>query len=75
MTLTLFCIPAHFNKHNVTFTKLGTNDVDMMTSWHYCFQCYSVFGNFSLTEIVIIKNHIFTRGYATREKIAFYDHT
>jgi len=24
---------------------------------------------------VIIENHIFTRGYATRENIAFYDHS
>jgi len=31
MTLTLFCTPVHFNKHNVTLIKLGTNDVNMMT--------------------------------------------
>jgi len=24
---------------------------------------------------VIIENHIFTRGYATHENIAFYDHS
>ena len=29
MTLTLFCTPAYFNKRNVTFIKLGTNDVSM----------------------------------------------
>ena len=26
-------------------------------------------------SLVIIENHIFTRGYATRENIAFYDHS
>ena len=31
MTLTLECTPACFYKRNVTFTKLGTNDVKMMT--------------------------------------------
>ena len=50
MTLTLFCTPAHFNKHNVTFIKLGTNDVNMMTSWRYCFPRYYFFGCFSLKE-------------------------
>jgi len=25
-------------------------------------------------SLVIIENHILTRGYATRENIAFYDH-
>ena len=25
--------------------------------------------------LVIIENHIFTRGYATSENIAFYDHS
>jgi len=42
--------PAHFNKHNVTFIKLGTNDVNMMTSWCYCFPRYKVFGFYSLKE-------------------------
>ena len=60
ITLTLFCIPVHLNKHNVTFIKLGTNDVNMMTSSRYCFPRYIVFGCFS---------------YATRENIAFYDHS
>ena len=50
MTLMWFCTPAHFNKHNVTFIKLGTNDVNMMTSWCYCFPRYNVFGCFSLKE-------------------------
>jgi len=43
MRLTLFCTLAHFNKHNVTFIKLGRNDENMMT--HIC-----VFGCFSLKE-------------------------
>ena len=50
MTLTLFCSPAHYNKHNVTFIKQGTNDVNMMTSWRYGFPRYKVFGWFSLKE-------------------------
>jgi len=90
MTLTLFCIPVHLNKHNITLIKLGTNDVNMMTSWR-CFPRYNVFDCFSLKEtekicwivgvrlkfisLVIIENHIFTSGYATHENIAFYDHS
>ena len=31
MSLTLFCTLAHFNKHNVTFVKLGTINVNMVT--------------------------------------------
>jgi len=42
--------PAHFNKHNVTFIKLGKNDVNMMTSWCNGFPCYNVLGCFSLKE-------------------------
>jgi len=42
--------PAYFNKHNVTFIKLETNDVNMITSWCYCFPRYKVFGCFSLKE-------------------------
>jgi len=37
LMLKLVCPPAHFNKHNVTFWKLGTNDLMMTTSWRYCF--------------------------------------
>ena len=50
MSLTLFCTPAYFNKHNVTFIKLGTNVVNMMTSWCYCFLRFNNFGCFSLKE-------------------------
>jgi len=50
ITLTLFCTPVYLNKHNVTFIKLGTNDVNVMTSWRYCFPRYNVFGCFSLKE-------------------------
>jgi len=35
MTLTLFCTPAYFNKRNLTFIKLGTNDVNMPTLWRH----------------------------------------
>jgi len=37
----LFCTPAHFNKHNVTYSKLGTIDINMTTSWCYCFPRYN----------------------------------
>jgi len=30
---------------------------------------------FKFISLVIIENHILTRGYATRENIAFYDHS
>jgi len=50
ITLTLFCTPVHPNKHILTFIKLGTNDVNMMTSRRYCFPRYNVFGCFSLKE-------------------------
>jgi len=30
--------------------KLGTNDVNIMTSWRYCFPRYNVFGCFSLKK-------------------------
>jgi len=48
--LTLFCTPVHLNKHNITLIKLGTNDVNMMTSRRYCFPRYNVFDFFSLKE-------------------------
>jgi len=32
------------------FKKLGTNDVNMMRSWCYCFPRYNVFGYFSIKE-------------------------
>jgi len=50
ITLTLFCTPAYFNKPNVTFIKLGTNDVNMTTSCHYFSPRYNVFSCFSLKE-------------------------
>ena len=50
MTLTLFCTPVHLNKRNITLIKLGTNDVNMMMSWRYCFPRYNVFDCFSLKE-------------------------
>ena len=50
ITLTLFCTPIHFNKHIVTFIKLGKNDVNKMMSWCYCFPRYNFFGCFSLKE-------------------------
>jgi len=44
LTLPLFRTPAHINKHNVTFIKLGTNVVNIITLWRYCFPRYKVFG-------------------------------
>jgi len=61
-----------------------------MTSLRYGCPRYNVFGCYILKEtenwlnlgvrlkfilLVIIENHIFTHGYATRENIDFYDHT
>jgi len=40
------------------------------------FGCFSLFGvRLKFISLVIIENHILTRGYATRENIAFYDHS
>ena len=70
--------------------KLGKDDVIISTSWRYCFSRFKDLGCLSLKEtenllnvwckikffsLVIIENHILTRGYATRENIAFYDHS
>ena len=51
MTLTLFSTQhTSISLHSVTFITLGTNDVNMMTLWCYCFPRYNVFGCFSLKE-------------------------
>ena len=72
MTLLLFCTPAIFNKHNRTFIKLGTNYVNRMTSWSYCFPCCC----FSLKETENVLNILCKiKIYFTRENIAFYDHS
>jgi len=85
----VFCTLAHFNKPNVTFIKLGTNDVDMMTSWRCCFPRYNIFVCFSLKETknmlnfwckikiiswVIVESNIFTSGLASSEDTFFYYH-
>ena len=72
----MFCTPVNLNKHNITFIKLGTNDVNMMTSWCYCFPCYNVFGCFSLKETENLLNIWWKiKINFTRENIAFYDHS
>ena len=43
MTLALFCTPEYINKRNATLMKLGTNDVNMTTSWRNWFPRYLVF--------------------------------
>ena len=37
--------------------------------------CWIVGVRLKFISLVIIENHIFTRGYATHENIAFYDHS
>jgi len=46
VSMTLFCTPAHFNKHNATFIKLV----------FHCFPRYNVFGCFSLKETENVLN-------------------
>ena len=66
---------AHFNKHNVMFIKLGTNNVNMMTSWHYYFLRYNVFGCFSLKETEkLLKFWRKIKIYFTREHRKLYFH-
>ena len=48
--MTLVCLPAHFNKHNVTLIKLGTNVAKMPTSWRYFFPRFIVFGCFGIKD-------------------------
>jgi len=44
-------VPRHTSMNtNVTFIKLGTNDVNMMTSWCYCLPRYNIFVCFSLKK-------------------------
>ena len=62
MTLTLVCLPAHFNKHNVTLIKLGTNVAKVTTPWRYCLPSFIAFGCFGLKNNVWCKMEInFTR--------------
>jgi len=57
MTPTLFCTPAYFNDHHITFVlKLGTYVVNMTTSWRYWFPRYNVFDCFSLKETENLMN-------------------
>jgi len=56
MTLALFCTPEYINKRNATLMKLGTNDVNMTTSWRYWFPRYFVFWLFSLKETETLLN-------------------
>ena len=75
MTLTLFCTPAYFNKRNLTFIKLGTNDVNMTTSWRYYFPRFKVFGCFSLKETENLIWMIFsmdTNTFRWNKSIYFY---
>ena len=76
ITLTSFCTPAYFNKRNLTFIKMGTNDINMTMSWRYCFLRFKVFGCFSLKETenllnvwrkIKLKNilYIFVKGLCT----------
>jgi len=75
MILMLFYTLAYFNKCNVTFLKLGTNIVNITTSWCYCFLHYNVFGCFSLKETEKLLNlWCKFKIYFTRENIAPYDH-
>ena len=58
MTLMLFNVSAYFNKCNVMFIKLSTNNVHMMTSWCYCFLSAITFLSvFSLQETEYSLNH------------------
>ena len=54
MTLTLFSSLAYFNKHSVTFIKLGTNNVNVTTSWCYCFPRYNVLAVLALKKQKIV---------------------
>ena len=42
MPITLFSTTAYFNKRNVKFLKLGTNDANMMIPQRYCFPRYNI---------------------------------
>jgi len=76
MTLTLFCTPAGCSRHNTAFIKLGTNDVNMTTSWHCCFLWYNACGCLSLNEtenLLIFLGKI--KIYFTRDHRKSYFHS
>ena len=56
--VTLFCNPGTLQQYTTTFIKLGTNDVNMMTSWCYLTPTFNKYSLFILICFILgIKIH------------------